>query len=221
MLFRSLSPLWTDEAVTVYCESAVSPYIGRLNDGTFTSYIAASAAEDRMPSLLKATYRPLETPAYLGPYIYGSAFFKYLAETRGEDKFRIFYEDFGSNPLSYIGGLFPALSFDPAMKNAFGLTTENLWQEWVSHEKQKHAGFNMEGEKITSAGWSHGNTAAYNGRVYYTRAYPEKSGAYDVLYLNELIEYNPADKSEKIKAKTVSGFSHPDRKSTRLNSSHH
>lgn len=204
-----LSPLWTDEAVTVYCESAVSPYIGRLNDGTFTSYIAASAAEDRMPSLLKATYRPLETPAYLGPYIYGSAFFKYLAETRGEDKFRIFYEDFGSNPLSYIGGLFPALSFDPAMKNAFGLTTENLWQEWVSHEKQKHAGFNMEGEKITSAGWSHGNTAAYNGRVYYTRAYPEKSGAYDVLYLNELIEYNPADKSEKIKAKTVSGFSHP------------
>ena len=204
-----LSPLWTDEAVTVYCESAVSPYVGRLNDGTFTSYIAASAAEDRMPPLLKATYRPLETPAYLGPYIYGSAFFKYLAETRGEDKFRIFYEDFGSNVFSYLGGLFPALSFDPAMKNAFGLTTENLWQEWVSHEKQKHAGFKMEGEKITSRGWSHGNTAAFNNRVYYTRSYPEKSGAYDVLYLGELIEYSPADKSEKIIAKTVSGFPQP------------
>ncbi len=204
-----LSPLWTDEAVTVYCESAVSPYMGRLNDGTFTSYIAASAAEDRMPSVLKATYRPVEPPAGLGPYIYGSAFFKYLAETRGEDKFKIFYDDFGSNIFSYIGGLFPALSFDPAMKNAFGLTTENLWDEWVRAEKEKHAGFKMEGIRITSRGWSHGNLAAFNGRVYYTRSYSEKPGAYDVLYINELIEYTPSDKSQKTIAKTISGFSHP------------
>lgn len=204
-----LSPMWIHEAIAVYCESAVSPYMGRLNDGTFLPYIAASAAAGKMPSILKATYRPVEPPLYLGPYIYGSAFFKYLADTRGEDKFKIFYEDFGSNILSYAGGFLPGLSFDPAMKKAFGLATENLWNEWVSYETKKHAGYKLIGEQITDRGWSHGTPAAFNGKVYFSRARPEKPGAYDIIYMAELVEYCPAEKQETVIAKSTSGFIHP------------
>ncbi|MDD1475091.1 hypothetical protein MEO41_28045, partial [Dolichospermum sp. ST_sed4] len=53
---------WVDEGITVYSESQLSPYQGRLNDGYYSSYIAARVKDNRFPSILEAAYPPIEYP---------------------------------------------------------------------------------------------------------------------------------------------------------------
>jgi hypothetical protein len=56
------SLLWTIDGITVYSESQISEYQGRLNDGYFDAYIGARITDKRFPSILEAAYLPLEYP---------------------------------------------------------------------------------------------------------------------------------------------------------------
>ncbi|GAH93483.1 unnamed protein product, partial [marine sediment metagenome] len=48
------APAWIIEGITVFSESRISPYEGRLNDGFFDSYIGARVHDNKFPSIIEA-----------------------------------------------------------------------------------------------------------------------------------------------------------------------
>ncbi len=181
-------PDWIDEGFAVYSESRPSPYSGRLNDGFFDTYLLASARENRFPSLMKATYTPLEYPDDV-VYEAGGGFHKYLALTYGEEKFSGFYSSYGGNLLSYLSPVFPCLSLDPAAEKAFGgKTIPELWQDWRKSLNAQAEDFREDGEQLTRRGWTMDGLQISGGKLFYKIAYRVKTGFFDGFTFYEIIE---------------------------------
>ncbi|MBI5206431.1 MAG: hypothetical protein HY934_01435 [Candidatus Firestonebacteria bacterium] len=209
LLPNLLSPGWITEGITVYNESHTSRYQGRLNDGLFDAYIGASIKDNRFPSILKATYLPLEYPGGIGSYLFGSEFFSYISNTYGEDKFAKFFEITGSRSSYYISPLFPSIGLDSACKKIFGKSFPFLWQEWYKYEAERFKNFAIEGEQITNYGWFIDDLKIYNNKLYYNRRYPVKTGAFDAFWFNEIVSKDISDGKEETIISTTSSFTAP------------
>jgi hypothetical protein len=128
------------EAITVYGESAMSPYSGRMNGGTYPAIISALSAEGKMPSLTKAGYYSSSTPL-ANHYVFGGSFYQYLADTYGPDKFPILFEYTGGSLFSYLNPLYSNLSLDKAYQDAYGKPLQVLWSEWQATRLPKSSVF--------------------------------------------------------------------------------
>ncbi len=181
-------PDWIDEGFAVYSESQPSPYSGRLNDGFFDAYLLASAKDNRFPSLMKASYTPLEYPDDT-VYEAGGGFHKYLAQTYGEEKFSEFYSSYGGNLLSYLSPILPCLSLDPSAEKAFGgKSIPELWEDWRKSIGPQAGDFKEEGEQLTRRGWSLDGLQISGGKLYYKTAYTIKTGIFDGYTFHEIME---------------------------------
>jgi hypothetical protein len=209
-LFPNLyMPGWIHEGITVYGESRISPYQGRLNDGLFDAYVSARAAAKKMPSILEATYPPAEDFHLDGIYTYGGVFFAYLAEAYGEEKFADFFTLHGRS-LGYFLP-FPFLGIDRAAKKVYGKSLPRLWQDWIDRKTKDSANFHLHGERITDRGGRISGFDVKGKRVFYTHSFYVKTGVYSGFAFRRIIEQNLSTGTERILLSTTNRFSHPPR----------
>lgn len=177
-------PMWMTEGITVYGESQLSKYGGRLNSGTYSAVINALASEGKLPNPGKAGYYSYSNP--LGNYyVYGSSFHQYLADKYGEQKFAELYALTGSSLESYLNPIYSGLSLDAAYKQTYGKTTPKLWTDW-----QAEMGRNappLPKKKISSHGWRTDNLQYHAGALYYTNYKVSKTGPSSTFSSHRLI----------------------------------
>ncbi|MGB4309274.1 MAG: hypothetical protein WBI94_03210, partial [Candidatus Cloacimonadaceae bacterium] len=137
MLYPNLyQPNWMSEAITVYGESGMNKYSGRMNGGYYPAIITSLAKEGKLPSITKAGYNSSDY-TLANHYVFGGSFYKYLADTYGADKFPILYDYTGSTLFSYLNPIYSNLSLNAAYKEAFGKSLIELWNDWQAHEISK------------------------------------------------------------------------------------
>lgn len=203
------SPLWIYEGITVYNESKISHFMGRLNDGGFDSYIGTCVYENKFPSILKATYTPLEAPFGNGFYLFGSEFFNFLAAKYGEDKFKKFFDSYSGSLMSYLSPLFPWLGVDRTFDEVFGKTTMALWDEWENYEKEKQKNYKQPGQKITNYGGYVSYPLVKLDKLYFVRTVIDKNGPFSVKTRYDIIEMDLNTQEQKIYLSTTSNINHP------------
>ncbi len=203
------SPLWIYEGITVYNESKIDKYMGRLNDGGYDAYLAVSVSEDKFPTILKATYMPSEAPFGNGPYIFGSQFVKFLSEKYGEEKLKSFYDSYGKSLLSYFSPLFPWLGIDRTFLEIYGKTTEDLWMLWKTNEKEKYLNYNQPGEKITDFKTYVSYPAIYNDVLYFAKINYDKNGAYSIKTRQDIMVMDLEKDKIELLFSTTSKINHP------------
>ena len=180
---------WLSEGIAVYHESMLSPYSGRLNEGFYDAYIGTLVAEDKLPSIVDASFFPARYPNG-AMYLYGAQFFDFLAKEYGEEKLGELFSEHGSSPLSFLTFLVPGIGIDRSAKQVFYKTLPELWDEWHVCEKKRFADFKIEGERLTNHGWNASLTQSLDGEIYYYRSYPLEAG--DSSYFQkEIVSYNP------------------------------
>jgi hypothetical protein len=201
-----VTPGWILEGITVYNESQLSPFQGRLNDGLFDAYLGARVKDGRFPSILNATYETSEFNLS-GIYTYGGEFVDYLAKNYGQDKLTRFFEVNGAN----IGSLtpFPSIGMDHSARDVFGKSFPELWQEWKNYEEKRFQDFAIEGEQLTHHGWLISDLKQQDAKIYYPRQYPVKTGAFTNHYFYEIIAHDPAAGTEQVIVSTTTEFSLP------------
>lgn len=204
LLPNIFTPGWIIEGITVYSESQLDPLQGRLNDGLFNAYMGARLADERWPSILDATYSPLEFQMS-GIYTYGGEFFNYLAQTYGEEKFAQFFAANGAYPMPLI----PAIGIDWSAKKIFGKNFQKLWKEWENYERENHPGFKMDGEPVTHNGWTSGYPVIAGNKLYYQKVYPKKTSAFNSFYFAEIVERDLTNGRERVMVSKPEGFSVP------------
>lgn len=168
-------PMWMTEGITVYGESRISRYAGRMNGATYPAIITALAKEGNLPSPSKAGYISHDTPNG-NYYVFGGSFYTYLSDTYGEDKFAQLFERTGSSLLSYLNPLASGLTLDTQFEAVYGKNLQVLWQEWNLHEAKRP--FSMPTKKITSHGWMTQDLKYHNGALYYTMYKTDKTGPF-------------------------------------------
>ncbi len=177
-------PMWMTEAVTVYGESQLSPYSGRMNAGTYNAIMGTLAREGKLPSPTKAAYYSYDTP--LGNYyVYGGSFFQYLSQTYGEEKFALLFEQTGSNLFSYLNPLVSFLSLDQAFYDVYRVPLRQLWSDWQLAEIRKD--FTIPRQNLSSEGWRCSDLSYHDGSLYYTSYYAQKTGPGSTFGSNRLI----------------------------------
>jgi hypothetical protein len=204
-----LVPLFWVEGVAVYSESAFDPVSGRLNGGTYDAWLAARVREESFPTLAEATFQPAAFPGGEAAYLFGGEFVRYLAESYGEDTLARIIAGTGSSALAYASPLLPALGLDRQARKVFGRGIRRLWEEWRLYEEQRLGGLVQAGERVSGPGWRADWPLAARGRLYYTRAYPVKSGPFRSRWRHELVEYSPATGSERILVASTAPFACP------------
>lgn len=192
-------PNWIVEGITVYYESSLNPYEGRLNDGYYDAIVASKARAGKFPSLLEANYDHAHYP--LGQwYTYGSVFMRYLAETYGEEKITGFFRIHGQHPAGFIGSVSPSLGIEIAARKAFGKTFAQLYAEWEAAERLEHADWAIDGRLVRNEGQRgyFSDLTIYKGKLYYihTRLLTPAPFAYSGKV--EMVEYDPTTNSTRV-----------------------
>ncbi|MDD2544586.1 MAG: hypothetical protein PHC57_09185 [Candidatus Cloacimonetes bacterium] len=177
-------PMWMTEGITVYGESQLSSYTGRMNSAYYSSIISALAAEDKLPSRAKAAYYSYDTPL-AHYYVFGGSFHNYLAKTYGEERFGQLYRYNSSQIFAYLNGIMPAFCLDSAFYNCYGKTLDQLWQDWQISEKQKAS--NQPAQRITWDGGEKSDLRIYDESLYYIRRISSKTGPGSGFYTQSLM----------------------------------
>ncbi len=176
MLYPNLyQPNWMSEAITVYGESGMDRFTGRMNGGYYSSIITSLAKEGKLPSITKAGYNSSDY-SLANHYIFGGSFYKYLADTYGADKFPILYDFTGSSLFSYLNPIYSNLSLDEAYKKAFGKSLIELWREWQAFEISKPV--SLPRMPVTTDGWDKSNLTYHDNSLYYTAYKRAKTGPF-------------------------------------------
>lgn len=188
---NQLHPMWMIEGITVYGESELSPYSGRLNGGSYQAGIATLAKLDKLPSATKASYLSHDHP-HVHYYGMGGAFFRFLAEQYGEDKFAAVYRINGSRLGAYATPFLPEVGIDQSVKQVYGKRLPQLWDEWRQAEKDEADGFVLPARYVTQTGWFKNHLRQFDGLLYYTSFEPVKADVNSTFGAHVLYEYDPA-----------------------------
>ncbi|MBU0672289.1 MAG: hypothetical protein KJ732_04585, partial [Candidatus Margulisbacteria bacterium] len=193
-------PFWMAEGITVYGESQIDQYEGRLNQGHFSAIVASKAVADNLPSISQANYAYARYPmGYF--YVYGGVFFDYLAKTYGEEQFAKFFKLYGSYFWGrYLGALFPALALDRAAVEVYGKTFPELFTDWAAYEKQRWADWQISGERIglVEELCQASFLTKYDNKLYYYKQKQQANSAFNYHSVYSLVEYDPVARQEKI-----------------------
>lgn len=192
-------PNWIIEGITVYTESQLSPYEGRLNDGYYDAVVASKVQADDFPSIWEAAY-----PHHYFPggqwYIYGGTFFRFLADTYGEEKFAEFFNEYSSFYWAHFLGIFtPDLGIDIAAKKIFGKGFVDLFNEWEVNESSRHCDWKIDGEQVLAV--KEGqimDMTAYDGKLYYFKRKTFFTRPFVSGRVTSLVEFDPITKKERI-----------------------
>jgi hypothetical protein len=133
---NTLQPSWVSEGLATYYETRLST-AGRLRAGFHDQLLASAAAAGRWPRPGDATLLSPQWPAGFRPYAWGSYFFQWEAEQRGDTVVPRYVERTSKNlwPLLFL----PWPGVSPAMKGAGGVGVDSVWRalrrDWVSRTR--------------------------------------------------------------------------------------
>ncbi|HLB38361.1 MAG TPA: hypothetical protein VJL31_17460 [Gemmatimonadales bacterium] len=127
---NSYQPSWVSEGLATYYETRLTTS-GRLRAGLHDQLLASAAAARRWPAPGDATLLSPRWPGGFRPYAWGSHFFQWQSEARGDSVVGRFVERTSKN-LWPVLFLFPGVS--PAMRGAGGVGVDSAWRalraEW-------------------------------------------------------------------------------------------
>ena len=192
-------PMWLLEGITVYGESQISPYEGRMSSGYFDAILATKAKAGRLPNPLQANYISANYP-FGSYYLYGGGFVRFLAEKYGEERLAQFFKLYGYYYwIPYVGSLYPAYGLDEVVWQIYGKSFYQLFDEWQAYEEKKAAGFKISGTKIAGQELSTvKNLTAYQGKLYYYQRDYLLGGPFAYNSYGSIIEYDPASGRKKV-----------------------
>jgi hypothetical protein len=191
------SPGWIIEGITVYSESQISPYEGRLNDGFFESFIGCRASNGSFPSIVEATNEPRSFPA--GKiYLYGGTFYEYLTQQYGVDAHARFFKTYGSFPWAPVSAFFPALGLDIAARRIYGRSFPALFDQWRHYEEKRNALWHNQGTRLTRHGWYNTSLVENNGVLYFAYTKPLATDAFQEITVTKIMELDPETGKERI-----------------------
>jgi hypothetical protein len=191
------SPGWVIEGITVYSESQITPYEGRLNDGFFDGCISTRVTCNTMPSIVEATNTPLAFPAG-AYYLYGGEFFDFLAHRYGQERFADFFRRYGSYFWAPLSAIFPFTGLDVAARRTYGRSFPALFREWQEYEEERWDGVAPVGTRLTDKGWYLYSIREYNEMLYYVRHEPLKVDGFAQRSLTNIMEFDPHTLSERV-----------------------
>lgn len=180
------SPGWLIEGLAVYTESCISPHEGRLNEGFYASYLRTLKQKDDFPSLVAITNQPLQFPRDTY-YLYGGAFFDFLARRHGAERFAQFTGRYGSYPWAPLAVFFPCIGIDAAARHTYGRSFKPLYDEWRNAELLHNTTWYDSAMKVTDDGWYIYGLSGYKGTLYYVRSRSSKIDAFDVITYYEIV----------------------------------
>ncbi len=122
---NSLQPSWVAEGLATYYETRLTT-AGRLRAGFHDQLLASAAAAGRWPRPGDATLLSPRWPSGFGPYAWGSHFFQWEAQTRGDTVVRGFVERTSKNLWPVLFLPWPGVS--PAMRGAGGVGADSAWR---------------------------------------------------------------------------------------------
>ncbi|SNY21037.1 hypothetical protein SAMN06265827_10692 [Orenia metallireducens] len=191
-------PLWMVEGITVYQESQLSPYEGRLNTGYYDALIATKAKENKLPSISEATYPHNHYPRGQW-YLYGGEFFEYLGKEYGEDKLAEYFKLNGSDTSAPYGIFFPSLSLDNSAKTVYGKGFPDLFEDWKEEAKQNYQSWQVDGQQVleNKSGRIY-NLLTAHGKIYYLKELRLTSAPFNSKRNLALTEYDPSSDQEKV-----------------------
>ena len=177
-------PMWITEGITVFGESQLSPYTGRMNGGVYSSIISALAREGKLPSLALANNFNRSTPQ-AHYYVLGGSFFSFLAERYGPQKFRDMFALQGGSLRTYLSTFLPVLSINTYYKQIYGKSLDALWAEWQAWETDNAQALPQ--GQLTFDGWEKDNLCLYKGDLYYTQEGQDKTGPSSQFSYNHIV----------------------------------
>ena len=130
------------ESTTLFAESHISPYQGRLNNPITNMGLYAAAIKGRwFPNLISASAAPEDEFLGRGIYYYiPSGFHDYLSKRFGHQKVKDFLKEFS--------GCFMGLGINVASSKAFGKSLDALYAEWMKELAENARKYNNQGEEI-------------------------------------------------------------------------
>ncbi len=190
-------PMWMIEGITVYGESAFSPYSGRMKGGTYPAIISTLAKENKLPSMSKAAYYSYDTPT-AHYYVFGGSFYQYLSDTYGQDKFSELYENDGKHLLSYFTPMFPGLGVGRSFRATYRKSLSSLWRGWQLSEKEKAKDFELPDNYLTHNGWHKSDLKVYDGNIYFADTDFFKTPTGNSFLSYSIKKYDPVTKQFEI-----------------------
>lgn len=115
------APRFILEGLAVFEESERTSG-GRLRNSVWDMYLRAATLEGRLLRIEQFTNSTVRFPYGNAPYLYGSAFMRYLAAHYGQAALRRFYEDYGSNCIPQ--------ALNRSLKRAIGHTWDELYHDF-------------------------------------------------------------------------------------------
>ena len=145
-------PLYIHEGITVFTESSIVPYEGRLNEGYYDAYKNLLAVNKKLPSLPYLKHLPLNYPGYGLAYLIGGEYTEYLSGDsalsfsfkKGNVNLARYYSKYGSH-------LFYALFFDLAFSSVFGKSKVRKYSEWRDYEYRNAEYKTVDGKVVALA----------------------------------------------------------------------
>ncbi|NLI97383.1 hypothetical protein GX441_01840 [bacterium] len=183
---NAATPGWLIEGVTVYTESHIVGYEGRLESGEYDANVLTRASEGKITRNWNMEGSLYEYP--LGAiYAYGGPFYEWLVETKGEEAIGTFYRKHGSR--------IPIFSLDRSARDAFDQRFPSLLDDWQESVKERAADFipaDSAAQRITKKGWYFSGGMATDGeKIYYCRVYGKKlAPLYGKFYI-DIVAYDP------------------------------
>jgi len=191
------SPYFVHEGMAVLAESLGPAYEGRLNAGPFASWIDILSREDMIPDIAEAVYAPFGFPGKNGPYLLGSGFFEYLADTYGLSSVHDFVSTCGGSPSMFVAPLLPERTIDRVAVRVFGRSLPELWDDWKSSlgtSQVPARDFTL----ISSAGGVTGAPSLVGDCVIYGRNTRTKTAALRAWPDHEIVAYSIATGAETV-----------------------
>ena len=119
-------PTWVAESYTVYLESQLYPFEGRLNEGFYDAYALSSARENRFPTLADITAMPARFPYGTMAYLWGGLFAEYRAKHFGKEHISDWAHTYGGTlPLLDLGWSYRR-TYDTWLGNNFNHMAQEL-----------------------------------------------------------------------------------------------
>lgn len=192
VLPNALVPGWMIEGVTVYYESRVAVYEGRLEAGFFDANLLTRAAQGDFPSTWEMNGSITRFP-FGHIYAYGGPFFEWVVTEKGPQTVSQFYRRNGRN--------LPYFFTDGAARKSFGERFPRLISDWEAATHERALSFipaDSAARRLSDTGWYIQDVTTSDGRVYYVRTRFTKRAALYTSGYTEIVWLDPATGAQEV-----------------------
>jgi len=149
---NALQPRWLIEGLATWVETDHAAGVGRGQSSYFDMLMRIETAQGIKP-LRQVNQRIASWPAGQTPYLYGVAFFDFVAQRYGEERIRLLIDHYSDNLIPF--------RINSNSKSVLGSELDQLWPEFEAYLRERH-GSKLEavrhagvvaGERLTQDGY--------------------------------------------------------------------